>query len=603
MFIRKVRKTDPKSGKTYFYHQLVESYRTPDGPRQKTILNLGKLDLSREELKFLANRIEELLKGQLSLLKVPEKIEKPARRFAGLIRKKALQKSEEKTKHEAHWKMVDVASVKNEDVRCVGAEVVGAWAYDKLMITKILKEIGFNRKDIDRAKVLIVGSLINCGSEREIHKWFHRLSGLDEVMNIDAKVVSLSSLYRTLDKLIANKEAIEEKVVKRERELFGLGEQLILYDLTNTYFEGKVTSSELSKRGLSKEKRNDRPLVTVGIVLDEDGFPKASRIFPGNVSEASTLEKILDDFFINSPRSLTGKLTVVIDAGIATEENLKLIRAKGLDYICVDRGRVKELPSGEESIVHESNSGKVYAIRVEEPEEVFLYCKSSGRAKKEEAIKNRIQLRLEKDLQRLKQSLTRKGGIKSYPKVLERIGRIKEKYSSVSQFYEIKVKEENGKAVDICWRVRDKDKLHVRFSGAYKLRTSRTELSNKELWEIYNLLSNVEASFRSLKSELKLRPIYHRIDKRITGHIFLTILAYHLLCVIQRRLRQRGISKLWETIRRELSTIIRVTTTMITQEGKTIHLRQITELESFQLEIYNALELPLKPLSSILKIN
>ncbi|GAB6160975.1 hypothetical protein JCM12298_01340 [Desulfothermus naphthae] len=314
MFIRKIRKTDPKSGKTYFYHQLVESYRTPDGPRQRTILNLGKLDLSREELKFLANRIEELLKGQLSLLKVPEKIEKPARRFAGLIRKKALQKSEEKAKHEAHWKMVDVASVKNEDVRCVGAEVVGAWAYDKLMITKILKEIGFNRKDIDRAKVLIVGSLINCGSEREIHKWFHRLSGLDEVMNIDAKVVSLSSLYRTLDKLIANKEAIEEKVVKRERELFGLGEQLILYDLTNTYFEGKVTSSELSKRGLSKEKRNDRPLVTVGIILDEDGFPKASRIFPGNVSEASTLEKILDVFFINSPRSLTGKLTVVIDA-------------------------------------------------------------------------------------------------------------------------------------------------------------------------------------------------------------------------------------------------------------------------------------------------
>ena len=606
MYIRKVRKTDPKSGKTYFYHQLVESYRTPKGPRQRTLLNLGRLELPEDELKFLADRIEDLLIGQLPLLEVPERIETLARHFASLIRKKKFQKGKDRVQYETQWETIDVNSIKNEDARTVGAEVVGDWAYKKLRIAQILEGVGFNKKEIDRAKVLVIGRLVNPGSEKEIHEWFHKRSGLDEVMDIDPKGISLSSLYRISDKLVANKESIEERLVERERELFGLGEQLILYDLTNTYFEGAVSESDLSKRGKSKEKRNDRPLVTVGIILDEDGFPKASRIFPGNVSEPSTLEKILDDFFINSPRQLplNGKLpTVVMDAGIATEENLEMIRQKGLDYICVDRRKVKEIPSGEEKVVHEGNYGTVTAVRVEEPDEVFLYCNSTGRAKKEEAIKNRFQLRLEEDLEKIKQGLKRKGGIKRYSKVLERIGRVKEKYSSVSQFYEITVKEENGKAVDVCWKIKNEDKFQLRFSGTYKLRSSRTDLSDKELWDIYNLLSNIEASFRSLKHELSLRPIYHRIDRRIRGHIFITVLAYHLLCVVQRKLREKGISHSWDRIRKHLSSLIRVTTTMVNKKGKTIHLRQTTELEPFHLEVYNALELPLRPLQRIVKID
>ncbi len=606
MYIRKVRKTDPKSGKTYFYHQLVESYRTPKGPRQRTLLNLGRLELPEDELKFLADRIEDLLIGQLPLLEVPERIETLARHFASLIRKKKFQKGKDRVQYETQWETIDVNSIKNEDARTVGAEVVGDWAYKKLRITQILEGVGFNKKEVDRAKVLVIGRLVNPGSEKEIHDWFHERSGLDEVMDIDPKGISLSSLYRISDKLVANKESIEERLVERERELFGLGEQLILYDLTNTYFEGAVSESDLSKRGKSKEKRNDRPLVTVGIILDEDGFPKASRIFPGNVSEPSTLGKILDDFFINSPRQLplNGKLpTVVMDAGIATEENLEMIRQKGLDYICVDRRKVKEIPSGEEKVVHEGDYGTVTAVRVEEPDEVFLYCNSTGRAKKEEAIKNRFQLRLEEDLEKIKQGLKRKGGIKRYSKVLERIGRVKEKYSSVSQFYEITVKEESGKAVDVCWKIKNEDKFQLRFSGTYKLRSSRTDLSDKELWDIYNLLSNIEASFRSLKHELSLRPIYHRIDRRIRGHIFITVLAYHLLCVVQRKLREKGISHSWDRIRKHLSSLIRVTTTMVNKKGKTIHLRQTTELEPFHLEVYNALELPLRPLQRIVKID
>ena len=173
----------------------------------------------------------------------------------------------------------------------------------------------------------------------------------------------------------------------------------------------------------------------------------------------------------------------------------------------------------------------------------------------------------------------------------------------MSQFYEITVKEENGKAVDVCWKIKNEDKFQLRFSGTYKLRSSRTDLSDKELWDIYNLLSNIEASFRSLKHELSLRPIYHRIDRRIRGHIFITVLAYHLLCVVQRKLREKGISRSWDRIRKHLSSLIRVTTTMVNKKGKTIHLRQTTELEPFHLEVYNALELPLRPLQRIVKID
>ena len=336
MFIRKVRKTDPKSGKKYFYYQLVESYRTPRGPRQGTLLNLGSLGLDASELKDLANRIEEILNGSKRLFEPSQKIEKLARHYATLLRKKKLKENaDENKKNTSHYETVDINSVKHDDVKEIGCEIVGHWAYNQLEFSKILRRFGFTKAEIDRAKVLILGKLINPGSEREIYNWFTERSGLFEIMGIETDSISLSSLYRIQDKLITNKEEIEKELVLKERELFGLGEKLILYDLTNTYFEGVVSSSELSQRGHSKDKRHDRPLVTLGLIIDEDGFPKASKIFKGNVSEPSTLNKILDELMLSYPRLLT-RPTVVMDAGISTEENLDLIKKRGLDYICVE---------------------------------------------------------------------------------------------------------------------------------------------------------------------------------------------------------------------------------------------------------------------------
>ena len=603
MFIRKVRKTDPKSGKKYFYYQLVESYRTPKGPRQRTLLNLGSLDLDAPELKDLANRIEEILNGSKRLFEPSQKIEKLARHYATLLRKKKLKENaDENKKNTSHYETVDINSVKHDDVKEIGCEIVGHWAYNQLEFSKILRRFGFTKAEIDRAKVLILGKLINPGSEREIYNWFTERSGLFEIMGIETDSISLSSLYRIQDKLITNKEEIEKELVLKERELFGLGEKLILYDLTNTYFEGVVSSSELSQRGHSKDKRHDRPLVTLGLIIDEDGFPKASKIFKGNVSEPSTLNKILDELMLSYPRLLT-RPTVVMDAGISTEENLDLIKKRGLDYICVDRRRVSEIPEGEGDIVHKSASGVIKAIRVKRPDEVFLYCQSTGRAQKEESIKTKFQQRFEKDLETLNDGLGKKGRIKKYIKVLEKIGRIKQKYSSIAQFYDIKVKEKDGIATEITWKIRDKDRLKIRFSGAYNIRTSRTDLSDQEIWQIYNLLTNIEASFKSLKQDLNVRPVYHRIDKRITGHIFTTILAYHLLCIIQRGLKQQKINHNWNTIRNYLRTMVRVTTTLVTEEGKTIYLRQTSEPEPMHIDIFSALGIPQKPLKRVVKVN
>jgi len=601
MYIRRVKKKDPKTGTTYFYHQLVESYRTPKGPRQRILLNLGRLDLEPEDLKILADRIEGILRGQNPILLPPQEIETMAQNFASILRQTRIQNTPP-SEPKQNWQRVDIESLKSEDVRTVGTEVVGAWAYEKLQMTDILKNCGFSEADIDRAKVLIVGKLIHPASERETYQWFKQRSALDEVMNIKAKNISLSSLYRTSDKLVDNKEAIEQTLVERERKLFGLGEKILLYDLTNTYFEGHPCAQE-AKHGVSKEKRNDRPLVTLGMVLDEDGFPKTSKVYPGNVSEPSTLESILDDLLLNRPRQLSLlRPTVVIDAGIATEENLQMIRKKGLDYLRVDRRRVKDIPEGDLEVVHEGPSGVVKAIRSADSSEVFLFCESEGRHQKEKSIKNRFQIHFEQDLQRLADSLEKKGGIKKYEKVLERIGRLKEKYRLVARFYEIRVEEKDGKAVKLSWKLKDEQGFEERFSGRYRLRSSRTDLSDKELWNLYNMLTQVEASFRSLKHELSLRPVYHRVSRRIQGHLFLTVLAYHLLCVIQRELRKAGIHHHWTTLRTHLSGQVRVTTSMVNDKGQVIRIRHSSEPEPIHLKIYNALGVNYRSIKRIIRI-
>ena len=348
--------------------------------------------------------------------------------------------------------------------------------------------------------------------------------------------------------------------------------------------------------GNSKEKRTDCRLLTLALVLDEDGFPKASKVLAGNTPEPSTLEGFLraykDDLRQRLPlfRELP---TVVVDAGIGTKDNLDLIRGEGFSYITVRRSRSSEMPEGELRVINERKEATIEAMKLEgDGGEVILYCRSSGRLQKEASIKSRLQKHYEEGLEHIAASIGKKRGAKRYEKVLERLGRLRERYPTIARFYRVEVSHEGQKATGMKWEIEKEKELEARFSGSYYLRTNRTDLDGKELWSLYMMLGRVEDSFRALKSELGLRPVYHQKDFRMEAHLFISVLAYHLMTVIRRKLYRKGIGHSWNTIRDRMATHMRATASITNDRGERLHLRQTGDPESCHLEIYKALGIP-----------
>ena len=600
MFIREITKKDHSTGKIYVYHRLMEAIRTPKGPRQRIVLDLGRLDLPRTQLKILADRIEQIVSGQKRLWPVDESLENLALDFARRLKRKERQGLSKPVVPEAEpqWETVDLGSITQEEVRTIGAEALGHWAFNKLGFPGMLKDLGFSPTQITVAALLVIGRLIHPASERGTFLWATERSGLDELLDTDFEKVSLSALYRLSDMLVQHREAIEAHLRKSERSLFGLQERIILYDLTNTFLTGTAEESRMAKRGRSKEKRTDCPLLTLALVVDEDGFPKVSKVFEGNVGEPSTLAMILDALPASGQMPLKAAPTVVIDAGVATAENIALIRSRGMDYVCVSRSRPRHYPEGEKTVIKTGSGGTVQGIRVEQDAEILLYCESTGRSAKEQGIRGRLKKGFEEGLAGIAASLEKPRGVKSYDKVLERVGRVRERYSSIAQFYEISVEKTGDQATTLTWRIHNEEGLKSRFCGGYLIRSSRKDLNEERLWSLYTTLTLVEESFRSLKSDLGLRPMYHRKDRRLEGHVFISVCAYHLLATLQRRLRKEGIVHNWEIIRMRMGSQCRVTVCMTNDKGERIHIRQTTEPESFHKEVYRALGIS-KPLMSL----
>jgi len=595
MFIRALIRKNHQSRKAYVYHRLVEAVRTPRGPRHRIVLDLGHLDLPQDQWKPLANRIEEILSGQESFHAPEASVEALAQAFARrIIRKERLSVMGAQTP--SQWERIDLGSLSQEEVRRGGAEVLGCWAWEKLRFPQILSGLGLSPPQREVATLLIVGRLLHPASERRTLLWAQEVSALDEVLDTGWEKISLSALYRTSDALLRHREAIEGELARNERDLFGLGEKIVLYDLTNTHLMGSGKESALSQRGRSKQKRHDCPLVTLALVLDEDGFPKASRVFAGNVSEPGTLRSILEALPI-PPQMLLTPRTVVLDAGVATEENLSLVRSYGMEYVVVSRRRVEEIPPGEHALIKDDGQVRIEGLRLPQEGETLLFCHSSGREAKEAGIRSRFQSRFEEALQGISDSLQKPRGRRCYESVMMRLGRLRERYPTLAQFYEITVDQAEGKATRLSWCIPREEKLALRFSGAYLIRSSRKDLDEQQLWSLYNMLTSVEESFRALKSELGLRPLFHRVDRRLEGHLFITVCAYHLLVAIQRELHKNGIRHRWETIRTQMRTQCRVTVSLINDRHQRILIRQTTEPEPFHKEVYRALGIPLKPVS------
>ena len=595
MFIRKTTHTDKKNKKEYSTFKLIESVRTERGPRQRMLLNLGtSFSLPEERWKDLANRIEEIVTGQNALFAYSGEIENLAARYA---RKVISYHGEPGGNHEKtsepDYHRVDIDTIDNERSRSVGAEHVVYETIKSLGLPDLLMDIGFNKPALDAAMGVIAARLILPSSERATHLWLQDTTALDELLGADFTDLSQDRVYKTSDLLFRHKNQIEDHLRSRERSLFNLEEKIILYDLTNTFFEGSGKYNSKAHFGLSKEKRSDCPLVTLGLVLDADGFPKRTEVFEGNVSEPGTLEGMITTL---SFADLQTRPLIVMDAGIATQSNILWLKGKGYDYLVVSRKRKINLPPETEMItVREDNRRLIRAALAKgaDDDEVTLHCHSTDKEIKERGITNRFEGRFEEELDKVSNALSKKHGTKLYDKVIEKIGRLKERYKRVSRHYEITVTrgEDTNRATAITWERKEQEKP----VGVYCLRSNRIDFNEQELFNIFAMLTDIEDAFRSMKSELGLRPVYHQKENRSDGHLFITVLAYHVLHSIRVRLRSQGINDSWTTIRKGLSNHVRITTTMKRDDGKIIHLRKSTLPETFHQRIYDALRLPHRP--------
>jgi transposase len=611
MYIRRTTIKSRKDGKKYFTYRLVQSERTSKGVRQYTLLNLGvEFDLPRDKWGELSKRIEEIIskkKEKVIFENKDEEIEELAQEYAARIIESQKIGADEVESED--YREIDTNSIEMLRPRSVSCEHVALESFKFLKLDEYLKELGFNGVEVAAATGLIVGRMCKPGSEHSTHYWLQNVSGLGELIDYNFKKLSLYMMYKVSDKLLKNKEAIERYLYKQEQEIFGFEETITLYDLTNSYFEGNCKESNICKHGHSKEKRSDCPLVTLAVVLDSSGFPKRSEVFKGNVGEASTLEKMLKKLDQKKDnRIISCKSTVVMDAGIATEENIKWLKSNNYPYIVVSRKHRREFNEELSVVVKKEKDCTVKVEKVIDSKnnEVLLYCHSTKRAEKEQAINNKFTQRFEESIDKVKSGLNKKGCLKKYDKVLEKIGRLKQRYSRVSKYYEIKVekdkKSENAINI-ICKRHipgNNKDSL----PGVYCLRTSHKELDESTLWHTYTMLTDLESVFRSMKSELGMRPIYHRLEKRITGHLFITVIGYHLVHTIRYRLKDKGINSSWSSLLRQLEGQNRITVSMKCSDNKILHIRKSTYPEQRQQKIYDALNLnylPGKAIKTIIK--
>jgi len=457
----------------------------------------------------------------------------------------------------------------------------------------ILNKVGFTDKEVAYAKLLVASRLIHPASERETVRWLQDNSSLPEVLDYDGKIYA-KALHRVSKKLLDSKDYFEEALSQKAVKLFDLEENIILYDLTNTFFESPKRESEIAKYGRSKEKRYDAPLVTIAMTVDGEGFPKRSKIIKGNVSEPETLEDILTQ--LQSDTKGDRVPTVIIDAGIATEENLELIKSKGFHYIAVSRKRAygeKMWEFAEEKRIKLSDGETELRVqRGEEEGEVFLLCKSKAKEQKEQSIQKRKTEGFIKALEAINTKLGKKRTIKKYEKIVERIGRIKEQFKIGSQ-YEITVTRCKGNATKVEYK---RIKKFPTTPGEYVIRTDRIDLTEEEISRLHRSLTRVEAGFRTLKQESGLRPNYHQRDVMMKSHIFVSILAFHFISGIIKRLRVAGIKYTWNTVRNIMRGHVRVTTKMNTREGEAIFLRDNVQATKKQKVIYNALGVKQQPL-------
>lgn len=609
MFIRETKTKNKKTGKKYVKHVLIESYRSKNGPRHRVIMQLGRLDLPKKLWPALAAELESLLAGtkQLSIFKQCKAVCKTAdeaMRHYHFVQNRKTRKRERWDNRQLET--VDLNTATTGYSRSLGPELVGHHVWRDLQFPRILEKCGLSPRERSLAEAVVLGRLIQPGSDLATWRWIRNQTALVEMTEVSIESVKKDAVYEIADQLLKHKIPIEKHLLKREKELFPDRDTLYLFDLTNFFMEGQCRKNTLAARGKSKDKRSDCCLVSLALVVDSQGFPITSRVYEGNISEPSTLKDILYDMrFLPEEEQqelLKTKPTLVMDRGLATRDNLAFIRHHKFPYVIIERGPKEKgyadiftaFPEGFEPI-RRAGRQDVWVRKVAGPDEetARVLCMSEGRKAKEKAIADRWEERARDDLVRFQNSIAN-GYIKAIDKVNQRLGRIMERYRGFNKRFEVIVEPgEDGRNADkLTWKYISVDNeegevepLH----GCYVIETSHANKEAIDIWNLYMTLERVEEAFHSLKGDLGTRPINHQLAPRTEAHLFTSVMAYHILIYTESRLSKKVDHRRWETIRTVLQTHRR-NTIIITDEKDIIHhIRQSGQAEPCHLEIYKKL--------------
>ena len=599
MFIKRTSKR--VNGRTYLNHILVESVATPKGPRHRVVFSLGSLaPAPAEQWRALARRIEAALSGQSEL-------ERDAQLETIVTRLKTQRQAQRPAKGKSDLVAIHTDQVAVEEPREAGPVHVGHQMWKKLGVDDVLARAGLSARARVLTEIMTLNRLVLPLSEHAMPDWI-RKTALCDILGTDFDTLVDESLYQNLDRLHPQRPLIEQGLAERERTLFNLDESVYLYDLTSTYFEGQCPHNPQAQRGYSRDSRPDCKQVVVGLVLDREGFPKAHEIFAGNRTDRTTLADMLQILEVRTGRS--GGVTVVVDRGMAFDDNLKQIQDRHCHYIVASRQGERnehreefEDAAGWEAIIRQPSprnpaqkKSSVLVKRKLVGEEVHILCKSDGREQKDRAIREKHEQRLLADLKKLKKRIAT-GRLKDKTKVYQAIGRLKERYPRVARYYEIGYE---ASSASVTWEENaEKKRIAKQLDGGYLLKTDRKDLTDEEIWRTYMLLTRVESAFRAMKSPLAERPIFHHLKHRVQAHIFLCVLAYHLLVSIEKMFLDAGIHTSWATLREALSTHQVVTVVLPASNGDVLRIRKASTPQPQHKAIYETLRIPsdvMKPL-------
>ena len=560
-FISQIRH-DPETGEDAKYYRLKESYRdATDKSCSRTLLNVGFIHgLNPEEIRDISrgltykyehqgDRDGELWPDPLSTYSdvVRRKIDEY---WVRLVEENALDiipQAVEASKAKAE-KLLDSDTLEHKEARDIGAEWLCLQALRQVGFDRFLRSLGWSGDMVKLAMAHLIVRTVYTPSELRSMRIMRRNSAVCYLMDLALKDVKHRKVYSVADWFYKEKQRIEKYLCHVTDDLFRPTNRIMLFDLTNFYFEGRKEGSLKAQFGCSKEKRRDCKLLVLALCINTDGFIRYSSILEGNTADPKSLPDMVDNLIAENPANAPAdqRALVVMDAGISTKENLCLIKAKGYNYLCVTRKAFTNYtvkPGAKAVTVYDCKERPIELreVQVDGDSDYLLKVKSPSKALKEESMNRAFRKRFEAGMATIAASLTKKGGTKKYEAVVKRIGKLEGRYPSIARYYSISVeKDDEGKVASVTWTVEVPDE---EVFGTYFMRTNVDRLDEKTAWDYYNLIREIECSNRQLKTDLNLRPIYHQKDDRSDAHLFLGLLAYWVVNIIRHQLKKENEKK------------------------------------------------------------